>query len=176
MAFNNRDFFGILIIFIGAIIAVTFMSPIGDQINLQTTTFNTINVTVTAPSAGNGTVDLFGREVVGGTGVITNATAIRNDTINDTFALGANNFTIITGTGSNGLLTVQLLLNDTGAAAWADQSVNVSYEYRPDGYINDSGGRSVTRLILIFAALAILVFVVVVLMSGSLGEIIRKKK
>ncbi len=174
MAFNNNDFFVILTIFIGAIIGATFMLPIGDQVNAQTSTFNTVNLTVTAPAAGNGTLDLVGRELVG-TAILNNATSA--ETNESTYVITGSNFTVATRTGTNGLLTVQLILNDTGeASGWASQSVNITYEYIPDGYVSDSGGRSVTRLIVLFAALALLVFVVVLLMKGSLGEIIRKKK
>ncbi|KKK63034.1 hypothetical protein LCGC14_2998340, partial [marine sediment metagenome] len=75
-----------------------------------------------------------------------------------------------------GLLSVQLVFNDTGAD-FEGTDINVSYTANPDGYISDSGGRSVTRLILIIGALAIVIFVIVIfIMEGSLGKLMGKTK
>ena len=140
------------------------MISIGDQINLETNTFTALNTTVTIPAV-NGTVDVTGREL------ITELDIINSTNISSGILVG---LFLQTGTGTNGLLSVQLVANDTASGIVGD-GVNVSYTYNPDGYISDSGGRAITLLILIFASLAILVFVVVVFIKqGSMGELMRK--
>ena len=140
----------IFTIFIGVIIVVTFMSPISDSIFSQTNTIAIANQTVTAPAV-NGTLDLTGRELVG-TGIVTNSTG---DLV--------NGGTIATATSAtSGLRTVQLAINDTAAGA-AGNSVNVSYTYNPDGYLSNTGARSISGVILIIAALAIVVFIILIL-------------
>ncbi len=133
------------------------MVSIGDQINLETNTFTDENITVTVPAV-NATLDVTGRELV-------TETSILNSTNASQTAVG---LFLQTGTGTNGLLSVQLAANDT-ASGIVGNSVNLTYTYNPDGYISDSGGRALTNLILIFAALAILVFVIVVFIKqGSM--------
>lgn len=149
MAFKS-DMKMILIIFIGLIIATVFIASIGDQIFLETNTFNQTNFTVTAPAI-NGTVLLTGRELVPGTTPI-----VRNAT---NFEL-QNAGIFVTDGLINGVKTVFLSVNDSGFPSNAS-SVNVSYNFNPDGYLSDSGTRSITLLILIFSALAALIFVIV---------------
>lgn len=151
-------------IFIGSLIAIVFLASISDSIFTQTNTFDRFNETVTAPAV-NGTLDLTGRELVG-TGIAKNAT---NITGSDLTNLGVF---VQSGTGSNGLLTVQLTLNDTGVA-FAAKSINVSYEYNPDGYLSNSGARSIATVSLIIFALAILMFVIMRFMKeGSMRDIV----
>ncbi|KKL59488.1 hypothetical protein LCGC14_2214870 [marine sediment metagenome] len=141
------------------------MVSIGDQINLETNTFPATNVTVTVPAV-NATTDITGRELITEIEIV-NASSLGNNT-------AVVGLFLQTGTGTNGLLSVQLAANDT-ASGIVGVSVNTSYTYNPDGYVSDSGGRAITLLILIFAALAILVFVVVVFIKqGSMGELMRR--
>ncbi len=152
----------ILIVFIGAIIAVTFLQTIGDSVFAQTNTATVTNVTVTAPAI-NATLDLTGRTLIG-TGTIVNIT-------NESST--SNGLIIQTGIGTSGLESVQLTLNDT-ASGFVGTLVNVSYNYEPDGYLQESSTRSVALLIIIFGALGILIFVIIVLIKeGSLGKLIR---
>ncbi len=163
MADFNVDGKMVMTIFIGAIITIVFLGSIADAIFTQTTILERTNNTVTAPAV-NGTLDLVGREVVGEI-IINNVSQANGENMEGT---GLN---IVTGTSaSTGLLSVQLTVNDTGSGN-ASQSVNVSYTYQADGYISDSGGRSVTTLILIFGALAIVVFAIAQIFMGSLNKI-----
>jgi len=150
-------------VFVGAIIAITFMLTIGDAIFLQTNEITIVNVTVTAPAV-NATLDLTGRTLVSQTAV-TEASNVSNT---------SSGLFLQTGTATSGLQTVQLVVNDT-AAAFVGTSVNVSYIMQPDGYVSDSGARAITALILIFASLAILIFVIVVFIkNGSLGKLMGR--
>ncbi len=149
-----------IIAFVGIIIAVVIIASVGDSIFTQTNTLTVSNTTITPSTTGNGTVDLLGREFLVGTGIVTNAT---NGTI-----LGAGNFTLQTQLSSTtGLLTVVLVTNDSRFPdiTQATGAVNVSYGYNPEGFVSDTAARAITRLILIFAALAIIIFAIIMLLA-----------
>lgn len=159
----------IFMIFIGAIIALVFMAPIADQIFSTSNTINIVNTTITPSSVGNGTVELLGREFVSG-GIVTNAT---NGQI-----LNNANYSINTTAGSSGLLTVSLVRYDGSLGLPnATGDVNVSYIANPDGFVGDGASRSILALVLIFAALAIVIFVIARLFDpdSSAGRLIRGK-
>lgn len=157
----------LLIIFIGAIIAATLIASIADQVVGVTTTITVTNATVTAAVV-NTTLDVRGRTLLTTVNIINASN--ETDTLID---LGGS---LQTGTGSNGLRSVQLILNDT-ASDFAGEDVNISYTADPDGYIPTASGRSITILITLFAALATLIFVIVVLLKhGSMGDLIKFKK
>ena len=154
-----------IVIFIGAIIAITFMAPIADSVIGQTSTVFRLNDTVTASSV-NVSLDLVGREIVGDA-IVTNAT--------DGEELAGTTVATVTS-ATTGLLTVGLTIDDANST-YAGQAVNVSYTMRPDGYLNLGGARGVNLLIPIMAALAILIFIIVMLIkTGSLGVIMNKFK
>lgn len=166
MASFKMDGKAILIVFVGLIIAVTFLSTISDTVFTQTNTATVTNVTVTAPAI-NATIDLTGRTLL--TSVLV---------INASNESSPNNNGLIlqNGIGTNGLNTVQLTINDT-AGSYAGISVNVSYTYQPEGYIQNASARSVTLLIVLFGALAALVFTITVFIrEGSLGKLIRGER
>ncbi len=155
----------ILAVFIGAIIALTFMSPIADSIFGSTNTLTVTNLTVTAPAATspNSTLDLRGREVIGSVIAVNNS---------GTVIIGTN-FSFADGFASNGLRTVRIT---TTSAEFAGQGLNLTYTYKPDGYQNDSAARASTLLILIMAALGLVVFVIVVFVKqGSLGDMLKMR-
>jgi len=146
----------IVMIFVGAIVAATIIVNIADQTNLLTNTFPATNTTVTVPAV-NATTDLTGRELLTEIEIVN--------------ATGANNTDIVglflrTGTGTNGLRSVQLVANDT-ASGIVGVSVNTSYTYNPDGFVSTAGGRSITNLIPLFAALAIVIFIIVMLFKSE---------
>lgn len=161
--FKDGNLVAILLGFIGVIIAVTFLISIANQVNLETNTFEVINGTVVAPSAINGTTDLTGRELVTQIEVY-NATNFTDPT---------NGVFLRTGTGTNGLRSVQLFVNETGEP-YLGFNINVTYTYNPDGFLSDGVTRNIANLIPLFAALAALVFIIVIFISkGSMGELIR---
>lgn len=167
MASFKSDGKSMFMVLIGSLIALAFLAVIADQVSIQTNTLGNINLTVTAPAV-NGTLDLQGRTLVG-TGVTLNAT---NSSGVDLNSLGVF---IQTGVGDDGLQSVQLGVNDTGAA-FAAKEINVTYTYQPNGYIPLVSGRSVANLIVIFGSLAIVVFVLVTfIMFGSLGKLMGRK-
>ena len=164
MANLKGDFKAIMIGFIGVIVAVVFIASISNTISLQTTTQSNLNQTVTAPAV-NGTLDLIGRELVGSATVVNSTSGA---------VLPSANLTVSNQIGSIGLLTVQLTTNDAGAD-YAGAPVNVSYNYLADGALT-GGANAIQKTVLIFAALAILVFIIVMFMEeGSLGKLMGRK-
>ncbi len=156
---DGASFFQILI---GAVIAISFLIVIANATVAQTTTFERVNVTADVPSAENGTTDLLGRALISADTPITNVSTFETP----------ENVSLITGTGANGLQSVQLLLNGTSAGT---PQVNVSYSYQPDGYLPLGSTRSIALLILVFGSLGILIFVLVVLIQrGALGRLIGR--
>ncbi len=161
--FSDGNLKAIFIVFIGAIIAVTLISVISNQTNLSTNSFVTVNETFTIPTNVGETVDLGGRELV-------SATAIRSANASTIL-----NLTLQTGTGASGLRSVQIVV-DGPVVANTSQTGLASFTYLPDGYVGSSGGRSIVNLIVIFAALAIVVFVLVVFIKiGFLGKLMGRK-
>ena len=151
----------IFTIFVGAIIAVVFMASIADQVFTQTTTASQTNLTVTV-SAVNVSQAVEGRDLI----TATSITNVTNASVN-LITLGLN----LTDGLVSGDKTVILRANDT-ASNLVGTEVNLTYTYNPNGFITNAGGRSIATLILIIAALAIVVFVIVVLLKfGSLGAL-----
>ncbi len=150
----------IFMIFVGLIITAVFMTVIADQVFLQTNTPTVTNLSVTVPAVNTTlTTQLPGRQnttVI----VVTNGTG--------TFT---NNFSVNTSNAA-GVLGVFWFPTDAATTeAIVGNPVNLTFTYQPSGYLQDSGARSVAGLVLIMAALAMVVFVVVIIFkSGSLGE------
>ncbi len=163
MANFQGDGKAIFQVFIGAIIAIAILTTVGNAIFTQTNELTITNVTVTAPAV-NATLDLTGRTLVSQTAVVNASNGTQTNV----------GMFLQTGTGTDGLNSVQLTLNDT-AAAFAGVSLNVSYVFQPEGYLSNTGARAITVLILLFGSLGILVFVLVVFIkNGSLGKLMGR--
>ena len=143
-----KNYTGIIIVaFVAIIVGLAMFSGSGGiagTVGDVTTLASIANQTITAPAVGS-SVELNGQGV-SGTPVVTNQTG--GETI------PATNYTIAQGLGSDGIIALKYT---SLAGPYAGRKVNVTYTYEPDGYISDSqpGARSITLLIVIFAALAI---------------------
>ncbi len=168
MATLKGDAVMFIVLFVGAIVAIVFLSTISDSVFSQTNAITISNNTVTPSTVGNGTTALLGREFLSG-GIVTNSS--------NALILSPLNYSVNTTTGSNGLLTVTLIRYDGSLSdPNATGAVNVSYEANPDGFVGDVT-RNINLLIPLFAALAILVFVIVMLFQPgtSFLELIKGK-
>lgn len=164
MASFKGDGRAIFLVFVGLILAATLIVPIADSVFTETNIITVTNVTVTAPAI-NVSLDVQGRTLISETNV-SEASNVSNV---------SNGMFVRSGISTTtGLQSVQLFLNDT-AAGFVGVEVNVSYTAEPDGYLQNSGARSMASLIVLFAALAALIFVIVVLVKdGSLGDMMRR--
>ena len=114
---------------------------------------------ITIPAAGV-TIDLTGQELFG-----TPTTVFANGT-----AYNVANFTIDEGVSTTtGVKTIRL--TSVANVYEAGENINITYTYGDDGYIDNSGARSMAALIVIMFALAIAVVVLEpTLRSGILNK------
>lgn len=157
------DSAAILGLFLIAIIGITFLSSIGDDVQGATQTITVNNDTVTLPSSVGGTLELTGRDLVSTTSII-----------NQTGVDLTGNVSLSDGLGSDGTKTVILTLD--GLLIDGEEingtSANVSYVANPDGSVQGSNA-TIIDLVVLIGALAILVLVIVVLIKkGYLGKLI----
>lgn len=140
-----------VVLFIGIIVALALFTPIadttGDMRNLRTATL----VNYTTAATVNESITLVGRELVGSI-IVVNAS--------NTSEVWTTNFdTVSTNTAGS----LAILLKTTDAAGTAGQNASlasVTYTYKPQGYNDSSGSRSIIGIVLVFLALAIMAFVV----------------
>ncbi len=166
MAMLKSDGKMVFMIFLGAIITVVFLGLIADSVSTQTSILTSTNATFTSAAAVNGTVQLTGRA---NTTVVTVV-----DGANDTL-VWTGNFSVNT-VNAAGVPGIFLVTTDAaGAAGQNDSAIGVTYSFQPQGYLPDSSSRSVASLIVIFGALAIVVFVIVVMFQfGSIREMMNR--
>lgn len=139
----------ILISFIGIIVALAMFAPIidttGDMRNTRTATLQNYTTSATA----NGTVTLVGREIIGSI-VVVNAS--------NTAEVWTGNFSLVS-TNSAGALAILLKTSDAALTAGQNGTLaSVTYNYKPQGYNDSSGSRSIIGIVLIFAAMTIMAF------------------
>ena len=137
----------VVVLFVGIVVALAMIPDIFSSQAAMTGTVTLVNSTYTAPTK-DSTIDLIGQELLS-TPVVHNAT--------DGAVVNSTNYTIAEGIStSTGVKTIRLTNLD---AAWNAKSINVSYTYGRDGYIEDSGARGIANQIGLFASLAVLAFV-----------------
>lgn len=150
----------LILIFVGAIVAVTFLAQIGTDATAITSTYSYQNESYTLPQP-NATITLVGRTLIG--------TLIA---WNGTQEIGQGNYTVYTTSSSDLVLRT---LDVASASNVNGSPVNVSYSFEPDGYVDNSSGRTLTLLIVVFGALGIAVFVIAYLWGkASLGKLARE--
>ena len=164
MVNKNGQIALVIMLFVGLIVTASILPDIANQEELITGSFSVTNETVAIPSAANGTLDLTGRDLI-------EQIQISNATSSAINALDVTGLALQRGIGTNGLLSVQLHVNDSGPAILGN-NVNVSYTYRADGFVG-AGNVAITQLIVLFSALAMVVFAIVVLFQGPLKELLK---
>ena len=167
----------ILIVFIGVIIAATLILNIADTENLITNKLSPTNETVTIDDANTSGVNIFKQYN------LTNAPTGAKQSFCplESISVASGNGTALTnGTdfivdAAFGNITFLPTLAVNISVVELNNNTVWNYTFCPDGYVNDSGARAITRLITLFAALAILVFAIIVFIStGSLGKFMGK--
>ncbi len=161
--FEGSDFMAIFGIFIGAIIALVLIANIADATNQDNTVV--VNETFVPSTTTNGSVNIVGRAVVG-TPVISNGT--------DLVVLG-NNFSFASELQTDGLLGISVTSLDgapqQGFNGGNASSLNLTYTYIPDGSVGATSS-AIVLLIKVIAALAIVVFMIVMLFKGPLKNLL----
>lgn len=153
----------VLYAFIGIVVALLLYTSIG-QIVGDSTGANPVtkaNYTIVAPASGS-TLDLPGQELIN-VPVVTNRT--------DGIVISTGNYSIYEGVGSSGS---KAIIYKSLSTQFAGKNVNISYQYYPDGYIDDAGARSLALLIPVLAALAIAVIALVPALRNGVMDLMKK--
>ena len=135
-----------ILLFVGLVVGLSLVAPSAQNLSNVVNTAVILNQTITFPTNTTAVV-LVGQRV-------TNV-AVQNSTSN--VDVPATNYTI-TNYGLSSTGTLQATIIGVTATAYSGQPVNISYTYEPLGYAKEQGSRTVTNLIILFAALAILGF------------------
>tara|TARA_Y100000310_G_C20584918_1_gene764884 strand:- start:762 stop:1265 length:504 start_codon:yes stop_codon:yes gene_type:complete len=166
---NNKGEMGIgviLVAFIGIIVGVTLFITVAQTVGDSTNSIVAgvgaqANVSITGPADGV-TIDLTGQDLL-------STPAVSNETDG---TIGAGNYTIAEGVSeTTGVKSIQYTAI---GSEYATEPLNITYTYGPDGYIENSAGRSIALLIPIFAALAIAVLALVPTLRSDLLRLIGK--
>ncbi len=163
---NNKLLGLLLMAFIAAIVALAIIPSIAVTTSVLSNTFTIENETITAPDY-LGTIDLTGQEIIDSpTPTVYNATNI-------TLFTQVTNYTITEAISSTtGLKTI--IFTTLNGSDFANESVNVSYTYGADGYIDNSAGRNLTGLIIIFLAIGIIVTILGMVFKSDLMKIVGR--
>jgi len=156
----------LLLIFIGAIVALSLIGAIALNTGISTTTYvhnDTLDGTSTTMPANGESADLTGQDLLS-TPVVVNGTG--------SLEVAAGNYTI--GERVSPTTGVKTVYIQTDSAEYANQPVNISYTYGPEGYATNSGARSVISLIVIFAALGIAIIALVPTLRSGVIEMMNR--
>lgn len=144
----------ILVGFLGILVALILYQGTFGFISQSTNSVVGVNRTYTMPATGS-TTDLYGQELLSA-GVVTNASG---------FLVPTTNYTLFERVSPvDGVKRVAIT---SLGGLYSTKSINVSYDYGQEGYIEDGGSRSIAGLIVVMSALAILVY--------AIGMVLKEK-
>lgn len=140
----NGSFSALIVVAVAIIIGtVIYSGVVAPNVGTMTNSVTMNNRTFTLPANG-ASVDLVGQELLSTPVVINQSTGV---------VLTSPNYTIGERVSpTDGLKRIYIKMND---AKFASQGANISYVYGAEGYVDDAGGRSITGLVAVMAALAI---------------------
>lgn len=160
----------ILMILVGAIVAIVLLASAADQISLNVNTFSSENASFTL--GGNATTNDL---TVCGSANISDV-VIYNTDGNILFDYGVNavgNYTTEIAVGSDGLLNTRIILAGMNST-YATAVVEVTCDFEPRGYVSDGGSRSMLTLVVVLGALGIVVFVIAIIFNiGGFRDMIK---
>lgn len=154
-----------VLMFVVVITAIALLNGgISSNVASVTNTVTLTNQTYTSGAVGSSVNIPY--QALKGTIVITNASS---GTL-----VPSTNYTVTNYVVSNGQL-VTTITSLGGAGGWQGKSINVSSStVEPFGYDTSAGGRAVTSLIVIFAALALAVGVLSYIMKDKVFDMIGR--
>ena len=149
-------------VFIIALVGVVLFQITAQETSKSTDTIHNVNQTITLSTVG-ATTNLDGKAVVSGSVLVSNDTEEGAVSI-----VPSTNYTIANNQIVNGVLTATI--TPTVNSPWAEESVNITYEYQPTGYITDGGGRAIADLIPLFFILGIVILLLLPVMKAKLFD------
>ena len=155
----------LIILFISVLVGLSLFPTIAQYVGAVTDslTFNSTlgNGQYTTPADGD-TIDLTGQDLL-------NTPVVMNDSGEP---IAAGNYTIDEGISTT---SGQKSIQYTAIGSEQDGvTINISYEYGPDGYITNAGARSITTLIVLFFALGIAIVAMTPAFRNKLFDLIGK--
>ncbi len=130
----------IILALVTVVFGVAILNASADQVGQSTNLQTAVNVSYTLPAAATA-LTLVGRDNTTAL-IVVNSTNTTQVLVNYTTTSGFENGITI-----------------TPGANLASQDVNISYTFKPDGYMNNSSDRTVFALVVLFFTLAIAVSV-----------------
>lgn len=151
-----------LMAFVAVIVGIAMLQSSSGFIGTATQTYTTLNLSVVPSATANDTVDIRGQSLITQIQIVNNSGATVNC---------ANNYTLVEGVSKiYGVKRVQMKTLD-GDKTFCGRSMNVSYVWGDEGYIESSGGRGIASVILIFFGLGIAVVALVPALRSGLGDL-----
>ena len=142
---ENKALAGILLMFVGVIVVLSFFNPIASNTAVMTDTFTETKNAQSVPTVATA---LTGQELISAATVVN-----ESGTVNC-----ANNFTVAEGVDTvSGVKRVIMTPVSTNKSLCS--SLNYTYTYGAEGYVDDAGGRGIADNLPLFCALALLGFV-----------------
>ena len=135
----------IMIVFVTILVGVIIFQQIAQTIGTTTDTYS-YNSTTTFPQNGS---SIYITDIR----ALSSPVLINGSTTAD--VVTAANYTVTNNVVYNGALSVMITSTADTTSGWNGTTVYVTGTAQPLTYIDDSGGRGVTTIILIFLALAI---------------------
>ena len=166
-----------LIIFIGAIIAVTFLGDIADRVDEQTdflaVTNESLDLSVARIDAEGSINESYPFQLARRPHIAGESNqSIQNLVVTLYNATTLTNETDYNFNASNG--TINFVNNSLTQGYNVSNVTYATYDHANENYVADSSTRAFVALILIFGALAIIVFVIVMFMSSEkMKELLR---
>ena len=153
-----------LVAFIVIIVGLVLFQAIAQTVGSVTST-TSLAVTQYTPAAAGLAIDLPGQELFS-VPVVLNDTGSAVDC--------AANFTIAEGVSPRtGTKRIIMTSDATYDAAVVCSNVNVSYDYAAEGYIDDSGARSVALLIVILTAMAVFSIALIPAFRNGIVDLVK---
>jgi hypothetical protein len=140
---------GIIIAFVAIVIGLAFFNgTFAQSIGTMTKTNSLTNTSFTMPDTGvTSELSICGQKVI--------SIALNNATNGTYSAVPSNNYTTSQRASTTDGYLVSTLT--TTVSVYSNQTVNVTCDYQPRGYISDSGSRGIVSLIAVFMALLIMI-------------------
>ena len=136
---------GFIMLFVALVVGLNLIVPSAQNIGQVTDLNRVSNQTVTIPAALNTAIALSGKQA---TNVLV---------YNSTNLVTSGNYTVSNDVLSNGVLTSNIKFT---VAGYNGTAVNLTYDSAPVTYSNDAGARTMSQLVIIFAALALVAAVI----------------
>lgn len=155
----------IIIVGIALLIGLSLLPTIAQYTGKMTNSVTATNVSVTT-GANGAYVDLPGQELIG--------TYTINNYTHSTTSGGITSAGLSISEGVStvtGYKTVRLL---TSNATWASKTVNVTYVYGEEGYVEDTGARAILPLIIIFFAVLLMVIALTPALRSGIMDMVKR--